>query len=79
MNPMFNFFDMMQKFNQFRQNPVGAIMGMGFNVPPHLQNNPEGTVNYLRNSGQMTNEQFQQFSQMAQQFQSQQNNQSKGF
>ena len=39
----------------------------------------EGTVNYLRNAGQMTEQQFNQFSQMAQQFQSQQNNQTKGF
>lgn len=68
--------NMMQKFNQFRQNPVGALMGMGFNVPQHLQNNPEGIVNYLRNSGQMTDEQFNQFSQMAQQFQ---NNQTRNF
>ena len=53
MNPMgnniFSMFgniaSLFQKFNQFRQNPVGAIMGMGFNIPPHLQNNPEGTVN----------------------------------
>jgi len=79
MNPMGNFFDMMQKFNQFRQNPIGALMGMGYNVPQHLQNNPEGTVNYLRNSGQMSEQQFNQFSQMAQQFQSQQNNKAKGF
>jgi len=79
MNPMGNFFNMMQMFNQFRQNPIGALMGMGFNVPPHLQNNPEGTVNYLRNSGQMSEQQFNQFSQMAQQFQSQQNNKTKAF
>lgn len=79
MNPMGNFFELMQKFNQFRQNPIGALMGMGYNVPPHLQNNPEGTVNYLRNSGQMSEQQFNRFSQMAQQFQSQQNNQAKGF
>ena len=79
MNPMGNFFNMMQMFNQFRQNPIGALMGMGFNVPPHLQSNPEGTVNYLRNSGQMSEQQFNQFSQMAHQFQSQQNNQTKGF
>jgi len=76
---MANFFGMMQKFNEFRQNPIGALMGMGYNVPPHLQNNYEGMVNYLRNSGQMTDQQFNQFSQMAQQFQSQQNNQTKSF
>lgn len=73
MNNMFgmfgNFMNVLQKFNQFRQNPVGALMQTGFNVPPHLQNNPQGTVNYLRNSGQMTDEQFQQISEMAQQFQ----------
>lgn len=73
MGNFFNLFgnlsNLMQKFNQFRQNPIGAIIGMGFNVPPHLQNNPQATVNYLRNSGQMSEEQFNQFSQMAQQFQ----------
>lgn len=64
-----NIANLVQKFNQFRQNPIGAIMQMGFNVPPHLQNNPQGTVNYLRNSGQMSDEQFNQFAQMAQMFQ----------
>ena len=75
MNAFGNMASLMQKFNQFRQNPVGAIMQMGFNVPPHLQNNPQGTVNYLRNSGQMSEEQFNQLSQMAQMFQ---NNMPKG-
>ena len=76
MNPIGNFMNMfsnmaglMQQFNQFRQNPVGAIMQKGYNIPQHLQNNPEGIVNYLRNSGQMSEEQFNQFSQMAQTFQ----------
>lgn len=76
MNQMGNFMgmfgnmaNMFQMFVQFRKNPVGALMQMGFNVPPHLQNNPQGIVNYLRNSGQMSEEQFNQFSQMAQQFQ----------
>lgn len=73
LNNMMNVFSNMtrlaQMFNQFRQNPIGAIMQMGFNVPPHLQNNPQGTVNYLRNSGQMSDEQFNQFAQMAQLFQ----------
>lgn len=71
-----NMAGMMQKFNQFRQNPIGAMMQMGFNVPPHLQNNPQGIVNYLRNSGQMSEDQFNQFSQMAKQFQ---NNMPKSF
>lgn len=68
MNVFSNMGNLMQMFNQFRQNPMGAMMQMGYNVPQHLQNNPEGMVNYLRNSGQMTEQQFQQFSLMAQQF-----------
>ena len=71
MMPMGNVMQLMQLFTQFRQNPVGAIMQMGYNVPQHLQNNPQGIVNYLRNSGQMSEQQFNQFSQMAQMFQNQ--------
>lgn len=71
MNPMANMMNLMGMFNQFRQNPIGAIMQMGYNVPQHLQNNPQGIVNYLRNSGQMSEQQFNQFSQMAQMFQNQ--------
>lgn len=61
--------NLFQKFNEFRQNPMGALMGMNVNVPQNLGNNPEAIVNYLRNSGQMSEEQFNQLSQMANQFQ----------
>lgn len=71
MNAFQNFGNVMQMWNQFRQNPIGAMMQMGYNVPQHLQNNPEAIVNYLRNSGQMTEQQFNQFSNMARQFQNQ--------
>lgn len=67
--PFGNIMGLVQKFNQFRQNPIGAIIGMGVNVPQNLGNNPEAIVNYLRNSGQMTEQQFNQYSQMANQFQ----------
>ena len=70
MGPLGNFFGMLQKFNQFRQDPIGAIMGVGVNIPPSVGKNPEAIVNYLRSSGQMSDDQFNQFSQMAQQFQS---------
>lgn len=63
-----NMTNMMNMFNQFKQNPIGAIMSMGFNIPQNVQNNPEATVNYLRNSGQMSDQQFNMFSQLAQQF-----------
>ena len=69
MGAMGNMMNIMQMFNQFRQNPVGALASMGYNIPQNVQNNPEGIVNYLRNSGQMSDQMFNQFSQMAQQFQ----------
>ncbi len=67
--PFGNFMQMLQRFNQFRKNPLGAIMGLGINVPQNVGNNPEAIVNYLRSSGQMSDQQFDQFSQMAEQFQ----------
>lgn len=68
--PLGKISNLFQLFSRFRQNPVGALMGMNINVPQNIQNNPEAIVNYLRNSGQMTEEQFNQMSQMANQFQS---------
>ena len=53
-------------FNRFAQNPIGAIMGMGHDVPQNVQNGgPEAVVNYLRSSGKMSEQQFNQFSQLA--------------
>lgn len=64
--PLGNIADLMTMFNQFVQNPVGAIMGMGYNVPQNVQGGgPEAIVNYLRSSGQMSEQQFNQFSQLA--------------
>lgn len=66
--PLGNIANLFQKFNQFRQNPIGSLLGMGINIPQNISNNPEAIVNYLRNSGQMSEDQFNQFSQLAQQF-----------
>lgn len=61
--------NLIQRFNRFKQNPLGELMGLNINVPQNLGGNPEAIVNYLRNSGQMTEEQFNELSQMANQFQ----------
>lgn len=56
----------MGMFKQFAQNPIDAMLGGGINLPSNIQsNNYEGIVNYLRSSGTMTDEQFQQCSQFA--------------
>ena len=64
--PLGNIANLATMFNQFAQNPVGAIMGMGHDVPQNVQSGgPEAIVNYLRSSGKMTEQQFNQFSQLA--------------
>ena len=68
--PLGNIANIFQKFNQFKQNPIGALMGVGVNIPNELSNNPEAMVNYLRNSNQMDDNQFSQLKQLAEQFQS---------
>lgn len=66
--PLGNISRLFQKFQQFIQNPIAALMGINVNIPQNVGNNPEAIVNYLRNSGQMSEDQFNQFSQMANQF-----------
>ena len=70
-NPFGNIMNLAQMFNQFKNNPIGALMNMGYNIPQNLQNNPdpEAVVNFLRNSGQMNDQQFNQYSNFAQTFQ----------
>lgn len=60
-----NFMSIIPQFMQFAKDPVGSFMRAGFNMPQNVQNNPDAMVNYLRNSGQMTDEMYNQFSQMA--------------
>lgn len=68
--PFGNMASMMQMFNQFKSNPIGALMSMGCNMPQRFQNDPEAMVNYLRSTGQMNDQQFNQFSNMANMFNS---------
>jgi hypothetical protein len=66
-----NPFEMLQRFNQFRSDPIGALMrsNPNLNIPQNISNNPQAIVQYLLSTGQMSQEQFQQFSQQANQLQ----------
>ena len=70
-NPLGNIMGMMQMFNQFKNDPLGALMSMGYNIPQNVQGSSEAIVNYLRNSGQMSEQQFNQLASLANQFQNQ--------
>lgn len=57
----------MQQFASFQQNPIQFLMNRKINIPQNLQNDPHGAVQYLLNSGQMTQEQFNRLNNMASQ------------
>lgn len=66
--PLGNITNWLSKLTQFARNPIGAIMGMrNVNVPQNFNGSSQDLVNYLRNSGQMSDQQFQQFAQTANQ------------
>lgn len=64
--PFGNMMNWFGKFRQFMQNPIQAMMGSGMNIPQNIQNNPEAIINYLRSSGQMSDDQYNQAAQFAQ-------------
>jgi len=57
-NPMQRMMQMMTMLPKFMQDPVGAMMSCGLNVPNNIQGNPQAISNFLLNSGQMTQEQY---------------------
>lgn len=63
--PFGNIMNVIGKFRDFMQNPIGAMFGSGLNIPQNIQNNPEAITNYLRSSGQMSDNQYNQVSQLA--------------
>lgn len=68
---MMNVMNMVQKFQQFRTNPVQALLSMNpkLHIPQNIANDYQAVVQHLIDTGQMTQDEFNQFSQMANQFQ----------
>ena len=70
-NPLFGMMgggmNIMQLLGQFRQNPMAMLQRAGFNVPAGISN-PQQMIQHLMNSGQISQQQFDQARQMAQQF-----------
>lgn len=66
MNPQSQQPNMMDQYQQFKQNPVQFLLNRHINIPQQFQNNPQGAVQYLMSNGKMSQQQFQRFSQMAQ-------------
>lgn len=61
-NPIFNALgggnDLLSQLNQLRSNPVQFLMSRRFNIPESLSGNPQGIVQHLLDSGQMSQETY---------------------
>lgn len=74
MNPLFqalngaaNNMNPMQMLTQLKSNPLGMLRRAGYNVPESVTN-PQAIIQYLMNSGQLTQQQLTQAQQSAQTF-----------
>lgn len=57
----------MQMLQQLQQNPVQVLRQAGLNVPDNLSN-PNDIIQHLMNSGQVSQQRYEQARQMAAQF-----------
>ena len=57
----------MQMLQQLRQNPAQMLRQAGLNVPDNL-NDPNQIIQHLMNSGQISQQRYEQARQMAAQF-----------
>lgn len=58
---------MMSQFGDFMRNPIQFLMQRRINVPPQYANDPQGAVQYLLSSGQMSQETYQRLRSQAEQ------------
>jgi hypothetical protein len=69
-NPLFGMLggqNPMQMLMQLKQNPLGFLQKVGFNIPTNL-NNPQQIVEHLTKTGQINQQMLNQAQQMAQMF-----------
>lgn len=70
-NPLFQMMNnglagnIMQMLPQFKQNPLGALTGAGYNIPANM-NNPQQILQHLVQSGQVNQGQLDYAQRMAQ-------------
>ena len=60
-NPIFNAIggnNLLSQLNQLKNNPVQFLMSRRYNIPDDLSGNPQGIVQHLLNSGQMSQETY---------------------
>lgn len=61
--------NLMYQLQALRQNPMQFLMQRRFNVPQNIASDPNAIIQYLMNTGQISQAQYNQAAQMAKQFQ----------
>jgi hypothetical protein len=75
-NPLINrqqnvggsFYDFMNRYREFSGNPTEILSRSGVNIPQGM-NNPNNIIQYLMNTGKMSQAQYNQLQQIAEQIQ----------
>lgn len=62
--------NMTQLLQMLQQNPVQFLLSRGLNIPQDL-NNPNAIIQYLMNTGQVSQQQYQNARMMAERFKQQ--------
>lgn len=60
--------NMMEQYGSFQQNPIQFMAQRGLNIPQQYAADPDGAIQYLMNSGKLTQQQYnfaQQFANAA--------------
>lgn len=65
-----NMNNVMQMFQIFRQNPMQWLISRGANIPSNI-NDPNAIIQHMMNTGQITQQQYNQAVQTARQMQNQ--------
>lgn len=60
---------LMSQFGNFRKNPMQMFTQKKMNIPQNIQGNPQQIIQYMMNSGQVSQEQFNAAKKMAEQVQ----------
>lgn len=72
MNPLYSSLNqqnsgMLQQLQSFKSNPYQFLMSRNINIPQQYMNNPRDAIQYLLNTGKMSQSGFNQLTQMASQ------------
>ena len=72
MNPLYSSLNqqnsgMLQQLQSFKSNPYQFLMSRNINIPQQYMSNPRDAIQYLLNTGKMSQSGFNQLTQMASQ------------